>query len=77
MEAPLLVAKGAGKIAAAMRALAQRNRIVVVQSPALTRKLFRYVDVEQTLPAQFHAEVARIIVWVFAQRQRAAAGASA
>jgi flagellar biosynthetic protein FlhB len=77
MEAPLLVAKGAGKIAAAMRALAQRNRIVVVQSPALTRQLFRYVDVEQTLPPQFHAEVARIIVWVFAQRQRAAAGASA
>jgi flagellar biosynthesis protein FlhB len=32
--------------------------------------LFRAVDIDQVLPTAFHAEVARIIVWVFAMRQR-------
>ncbi|MBE7367204.1 EscU/YscU/HrcU family type III secretion system export apparatus switch protein [Ramlibacter pallidus] len=76
MEAPQMVAKGAGQLAAAMREMAYRHRIAVVRSPALTRRLFRELDIEQTLPGAFHADVARIIVWVFAMRaqQRRAAG---
>lgn len=74
MEAPRLVAKGAGQLAAAMREIAARHRIVVVQNPPLARRLFREAGIDEYLPASFHAEVARIIVWVFAMRQRAAAG---
>lgn len=77
MDAPRVVAKGAGVLAAAMRRLAHRHRVTVVHSPALTRRLFRAVDIEQALPPQFHAEVARIIVWVFAMRERRSAGAVA
>jgi flagellar biosynthetic protein FlhB len=69
MEAPRMVAKGAGQLAAAMRELAYRRRIPVVQNPLLTRKLFRGMDIEDTVPRDFHAEVARIIVWVFAMRE--------
>jgi flagellar biosynthetic protein FlhB len=80
MEAPRLVAKGAGQLAAAMRAIAYRHRVTVVQNPALTRRLFREMAIDETVPATFHAEVAKIIVWVFAlreQRRAAAAGAAA
>jgi flagellar biosynthetic protein FlhB len=80
MAAPQVVAKGAGQLAAAMREIAYRHRIAVVQNPALTRRLFRQVGIEDALPPDFHAEVARIIVWVFAQRaqrQRAEQGAFA
>ncbi len=79
MEAPKVVAKGAGQLAAAMREIAARHRIVVVQNPPLARRLFREADIEQCIPRNFHAEVARIIVWVFAMRQQrqAAAGAAA
>jgi flagellar biosynthetic protein FlhB len=74
MDAPRVVAKGAGQLAAAMRAMAARHEIVVVQNPPLTRRLFRATAIDDTIPADFHAEVARIIVWVFAaRRQRAAA----
>lgn len=73
MDAPRLVAKGAGQLAAAMREIAARHRVVVVQNPPLTRRLFREVDLDGTLPASFHAEVARIIVWVLAMRQQRAA----
>ena len=73
MPAPQLVAKGAGQLAAAMRQIAARHRIVVVQNPPLARRLFREADIDAYLPPSFHAEVARIVVWVFAMRERAAA----
>jgi flagellar biosynthetic protein FlhB len=72
MEAPRVVAKGAGQLAAAMRELAARHRIVVVQNPPLTRRLFRAAAIDAYLPGEFHAEVARIIVWVLAIRQQRA-----
>lgn len=79
MDAPQLVAKGAGQLASAMREIAYRHRIVVVRSPALARRLFRELEIEQAVPASFHAQVARIFVWVFAmrQQQRIAAGGTA
>ena len=78
MDAPRVVAKGAGLLAATMRQIAARHRIVVVQNPPLARRLFREVGIDAYLPPEFHAEVARIIVWVLAMRQqRAHAGAAA
>jgi flagellar biosynthesis protein FlhB len=79
MEAPRVVAKGAGQLAAAMREIAARHDVVVVQNPPLARALFKQGGIDEYIPASFHAEVARIIVWVLAMRaQRArAAGAAA
>jgi flagellar biosynthesis protein FlhB len=80
MDAPRIIAKGAGQLAAAMREIAARHSIVVVQNPPLARRLFREAPLDGYLPPAFHAEVARIIVWVLAarrERERAAAGASA
>ena len=79
MPAPQLVAKGAGQLAAAMREIAWRHRVPVVQNPPLARALFRDMGIEEHVPAAFHAEVARIIVWVYAlrERRRAAEGAGA
>jgi flagellar biosynthesis protein FlhB len=69
MDAPRVVAKGAGQLAAAMREIAARHRVVVVQNPPLARRLFREAPLDASLPASFHAEVARIIVWVLAMRR--------
>lgn len=68
MEAPRVVAKGAGQLAAAMRELAARHRIVVIENPPLARRLFREAPLDQYLPADFHAEVARLFVWILAAR---------
>ncbi|MDA8456947.1 EscU/YscU/HrcU family type III secretion system export apparatus switch protein [Acidovorax sp. GBBC 3334] len=70
MDSPQVVAKGAGHLAAAMRQIAARHGIPVVRSPALARRLFKELDVEHHVPPQMFADVARIIVWVFAMRER-------
>jgi flagellar biosynthetic protein FlhB len=76
MDAPRVVAKGAGQLAAAMREIAARHHIVVVQNPPLARRLFREAGIDEYLPAAFHGEVARIIVWVLAMRQQRSAPAA-
>lgn len=70
MAAPQLLAKGAGPLAKAIRDIAARHRIPVVHNPLLARRLMREVDLEQPVPEHLYAEVARIIVWVFAMRER-------
>lgn len=70
MDSPLVVAKGTGHLALMIREIAARHRIPVVRSPSLARKLFQELDVDHHVPPQMFADVARIIVWVFAMRDR-------
>jgi flagellar biosynthesis protein FlhB len=69
MHSPQIVAKGAGSLAATMRDIAARHRIPVVQNPPLARELYHTIEVEQHVPPGLYAQVARIMVWVFAMRQ--------
>lgn len=73
MDAPLVVAKGAGLVAAVMRRLAARHHVPVVRSPALARKLYAQLEVDHAVPPWLFAEVARIMVWILAMRERSAA----
>jgi flagellar biosynthetic protein FlhB len=79
MASPLLVAKGAGTLAAAMRKIAARHGIPVVQNAPLAREIFHTLEVEQHVPPALYAQVARILVWVFAMRdaRNRATGAAA
>lgn len=70
MTSPQLVAKGTGKLAGVMREIAARHKIPVVQNPPLARLLYRELDVEHHVPPSMYAEVARVIVWIFAMRER-------
>lgn len=69
MESPQLVAKGAGALAMVMRKIAAKHHIPVVQNRALARALFRSLDIDRSVPPALYADVARIIVWVFAMRR--------
>lgn len=66
--APEMVAKGAGEAARAMRALAVRHRVPIVQNKALARALFRAAQLDQAVPADFYPSLAKIMVWVFTMR---------
>lgn len=77
MVSPQLLAKGSGKLAAAMREVAARHRIPVVQNPPLARRIFRELPVDHPVPPELYAQVARIIVWVFAMRERQQYGSAA
>jgi len=77
MAAPQLVAKGAGALAADMRAIAARRGIPVVQNRTLARQLYKQVDFGAAVPADLYAPVARILVWVIAMRDARSAGMTA
>jgi flagellar biosynthetic protein FlhB len=69
MESPRLLAKGSGAFAQAMRTVAAKHSIPIVQNVTLARKLFREMEIDQHVPPSLYADVARIIVWVFAMRK--------
>ena len=70
MDAPVVVAKGAGILAAIMRKIAAKHSIPVIHNPALARHLYKTLDVHQGIPPENYAAVARIITWVLAMQNR-------
>ncbi|MEY3201136.1 MAG: Flagellar biosynthetic protein flhB [Pseudomonadota bacterium] len=66
MDAPKVIAKGAGKLAAAMREVASRRGIPIVQNRTLARAIWRKSPVDGFVPAALYGELAKIMVWVIA-----------
>lgn len=77
IDAPLVLAKGAGFMAARMREIARRHRVPIVENRPLARALFHKVDIEHVVPAEHYAVLAKILVWVYAMRDARAGGRSA
>jgi flagellar biosynthetic protein FlhB len=62
--APRVVAKGAGEVAARLRAVAQENRVPMVQDIPLARALHASCDLGQEVPGQLFTAVARVLAFV-------------
>ncbi|MNK29393.1 Flagellar biosynthetic protein FlhB [compost metagenome] len=73
MAAPVMLAKGAGSLAARMRAEATRCGVTIVRNSALARALYFQGDLGQTIPTPLYADVARVMVWLLARRDARAA----
>lgn len=69
MSAPKIMAKGSGDMALKMRELATKHGVTIVENPPLARALFRLARPDDYLPEQHYAEVAKILVWIFAARK--------
>lgn len=65
MRAPKVVAKGADQIAFAIRELAAKNRVPIVEAPPLARALYRGCELEQEIPAQLYQAVAQVLSYVY------------
>ncbi|WP_322998404.1 flagellar biosynthesis protein FlhB [Castellaniella sp.] len=66
--APVVVAKGAGLIAAQIRRLAQEHQVAQLEAPPLARALYHHVDLDQEIPSALYAAVAEVLAWVFQVR---------
>ena len=66
--APMVVAKGADHAAAKIRAIARENGVPLVENPPLARAMFRSVQPEQMIPAEFFSAVAEVLAFVFRSR---------
>lgn len=71
--APRVVAKGAGVIAARIRAEADKHRVPMVEDIPLARALYRVCDLGQEIPHELFMAVARILAFVFSLRRRGSA----
>jgi flagellar biosynthetic protein FlhB len=64
--APRVVAKGAGAIALKIRELAREHRVPVIEDKPLCRVIYRSVELDDEIPAELYAAVARILAFVMA-----------
>src|SRR5215218_4735038 len=72
--APRVVAKGAGEVAARLRACAEECRVPMVQDIPLARALHGSCDIGQEVPAQLFTAVARVLAFVMHLSNRGVRG---
>jgi flagellar biosynthesis protein FlhB len=65
MPAPIVVAKGAGHVAARIRKLALDSGVPVVERKPLAQTLFKHVDIGQAIPVEQYAAVAEVLRYVY------------
>jgi flagellar biosynthesis protein FlhB len=65
MAAPLVVAKGAGVIAAQIRKLAKENDVPIIENKPLARIMFKTVEVGDLIPVELYQAVAEILAYIY------------
>lgn len=71
-EAPVVVARGAGAFAKRIVAEARKNRVVVVERPALARAIYGSVKEGKAIPGPLFKAVAEVLAFVYKLRAMAA-----
>ncbi len=71
MDAPRVVAKGAGFIAEKIKEIARDNSVTVVENKPLARTLFRVVKIGEEIPANLYKAVAEILAYVYKLKRKA------
>ena len=65
MDAPIVLAKGAGPIAKNIREIAKENDIPLVEDKLLARNLYSSVDIGGQVPNELYQAVAEILAYVY------------
>lgn len=73
MAAPMVVAKGAGAIAARIREIAAEHEVPLVENKPLAQALYKTVEINQSIPEELFQAVAEVLAYVFGTRKKRAA----
>ncbi len=65
MQAPMVVAKGAGHVAAKIREIAEAHDVPIIEQKPLARALFKTVEIDQYIPGDLYHAVAEILAYVY------------
>ncbi|XRX42430.1 MAG: flagellar biosynthesis protein FlhB [Buchnera aphidicola (Eriosoma harunire)] len=65
MNAPKVLAKGAGELALKICKLGEKHCIPIISAPALAHTLYRYTDIGQYIPSKLYTAVAEVLAWVW------------
>jgi len=66
--APVVIAKGAGLIAAQIRQVAADHKVPLLSLPPLARALYHHVELDREIPVELYSAVAEVLAWVFRLR---------
>jgi len=70
MGAPQVVAKGAGLVAARIKAIAAENNVPVLENKPLAQALFKYVEIGMEVPAELFQAVAEVLAYIYSLRAK-------
>ncbi|CAL4321257.1 Flagellar biosynthetic protein FlhB [Buchnera aphidicola (Eriosoma grossulariae)] len=65
MNAPKILAKGAGELALKICKIGEQHSIPILSSPALARTLYLYTEIGQYVPSKLYTMVAEVLAWVW------------
>ena len=65
MPAPMVLAKGAGVLAARIKELAKENNVPIVENKPLAQLLFKTVDIGTYIPVELYQAVAEILAYIY------------
>lgn len=65
MNAPTVVAKGAGEIAARIRRLAAEHGVPIIERKPVARALYKSIKVGQAIPADMYGVFAEILAYIY------------
>ena len=68
-DAPRMVAKGKGFIAAKIRELATEHNVYIFEAPVLARAIYFTTDIGARIPAALYMAVAQVIAYVYSLKQ--------
>jgi flagellar biosynthetic protein FlhB len=71
MAAPICVAKGADAVALKIREEAGKHNVPIVEDPPLARALYASMEVDDVIPEQHFAAVAKLISFIMSKKRRA------
>ncbi len=72
MNAPVVVAKGAGYLAKKIRMVAAENQIPIVENKPVARVLYKIANIGDTIPADLYRAVAEILAYVYRLKEKSA-----
>lgn len=64
-DAPLVIAKGEGHLAARIKEVAKENKVEIVENKPLARMLYANVDIGQAVPPELYQAVAEVLAFVY------------
>ena len=70
MNAPCVIAKGAGFIAERIKEIARNSGVPVIENKAVAQVLYKMVPVEQSIPINLYKAIAEILAYVYSLKQK-------
>jgi flagellar biosynthetic protein FlhB len=69
MQAPTVVAKGVDFLALKIIEAGRKYGVSIVRNPPLARALYKQVKLEETIPVELYRAVAKVLAFIYQQRQ--------